>query len=128
MYYIYIFLFCVFANVVAFDTHKKIQIHSVRRRLLKNLSGTVAGTLFFPSDYAFAAKPMIDGEADNVGNRAARFVRPKPQKVLRPKLDQKFAVLLMRSSYNALDLIDCVAMVRRNGCVLLVRNIKSDEN
>eukprot|EP00978_Attheya_sp_CCMP212_P043000 scaffold272907_cov60-Attheya_sp.AAC.4 len=59
---------------------------------------------------ANAAPPMSAGEADNVGARADRALRPKPPKVLRQRLQQDFAVLLMRSSYNALDELNCVAM------------------
>jgi len=53
---------------------------------------------------------MTAGEADNVGARFERAMRKKPPKVLRNKLNLEFAVLLMRSSYNALDELDCVAM------------------
>eukprot|EP00977_Amphora_coffeiformis_P023539 scaffold13528_cov169-Amphora_coffeaeformis.AAC.9 len=59
---------------------------------------------------AWAAPPLTAAEADNVGARLARKFRPKPPKVLRPKLDLDFAVLLMRSSYNVLDELDTVAM------------------
>jgi hypothetical protein len=65
---------------------------------------------------ANAAPPMSAGEADNVGARADRALRPKPPKVLRQRLQQDFAVLLMRSSYNAIDDLNCVAMV----CVLIL--------
>ena len=64
------------------------------------------------SSPAIAAPPVTTGEADGLGARAERALGPKPPKILRPKLNQDFAVLLMRSSYNALDKIDCVAMVR----------------
>ena len=53
---------------------------------------------------------MTPGETDGLGARAERALRPKPPKALRPQLDQDFAVTLMRSSYNALDAIDCIAM------------------
>ena len=60
---------------------------------------------------AQAAAPITAVEADNFLAKSQRLLRPKPPKALRPKLDQDFAVLLMRSSYNALDQLDCVAMV-----------------
>jgi hypothetical protein len=53
---------------------------------------------------------MTAGEADGLAARLERQFRPKAPKVIRSKLNQDFAVLLMRSSYNALDQIDCVAM------------------
>jgi hypothetical protein len=60
---------------------------------------------------ANAAAPVTVAEADSFTAKAQRLLRPKPPKALRPKLDRDFAVLLMRSSYNALDQLDCVAMV-----------------
>ena len=59
---------------------------------------------------ANAALPITQEEAENFQTKAQRLLRPKPPKALRPKLNKDFAVLLMRSSYNALDDIDCVAM------------------
>lgn len=61
-------------------------------------------------DPAYAAVPITVGETENVGARTQRAFRAKPPKVLRNQLNQDFAVLLMRSSYNALDQLDCVAM------------------
>lgn len=62
----------------------------------------------FPSR---AAGPITERETDSLAIMAKRALRPKPPKLLRRKLSQDFAVLLMRSSYNALDKLDCVAMV-----------------
>jgi hypothetical protein len=84
----------------------------------KNFLGNAASMLLFPAstmllpDIASAAAPITTKETDSVGVMAKRAFRPKPPKLLRRKLSQDFAVLLMRSSYNALDLLDCVAMVR----------------
>ena len=58
-----------------------------------------------------AAAPVTPKETDSLGVLVKRALRPKPLKILRQKLSQDFAVLLMRSSYNALDELDCVAMV-----------------
>ena len=60
---------------------------------------------------AVGAPPMTLGEAEGLGARAERSFREKPPKALRSKLNLDFAVLLMRASYNALDKIDCIAMV-----------------
>ena len=70
--------------------------------------GTLANPLY---SVANAAAPITAAEADNFPSKAQRLLRPKPPKALRPKLNKDFAVLLMRSSYNALDQLDCVAMV-----------------
>lgn len=76
-------------------------------------SSTSSLLLLLPSPLpAFAALPMTPGEAEGLGAIAERSMRAKPPKALRPKLSQDFAVLLMRSSYNAMDKIDCIAMVR----------------
>jgi hypothetical protein len=64
-------------------------------------------------DSALASPPVSKKETDSLLALAQRARRPKPPKVLRRKLSQDFAVLLMRSSYDALDEIDCVAMVSR---------------
>ena len=68
-----------------------------------------------------AAAPITPKETDSLGVLVKRALRPKPLKILRQKLSQDFAVLLMRSSYNALDELDCVAMVgiaQRSSCMV----------
>jgi hypothetical protein len=76
------------------------------------LSTLMTIPLLVSASPALAALPVTIDEADGLAARAERAIRPKPPKALRPRLNQDFAVLLMRSSYNALDQIDCVAMVR----------------
>jgi len=48
--------------------------------------------------------------------------RPKPSKLFRRSLDQKFAVLLMRTSYNVLDEMDVVGMDQFQRDFFLVRS------
>ena len=60
---------------------------------------------------AYGAAPIAPKDTDSLGAMARRQFRQKPPKVLRRKLSMDFAVLLMRSSYSALDKLDCVAMV-----------------
>ena len=67
-------------------------------------------TILLSPQLAIAASPMTSGEADGLKARLERSLHPQAPKVLRSQLDQDFAVLLMRASYNALDLIDSVAM------------------
>jgi hypothetical protein len=59
---------------------------------------------------SMAAGPITMDEAEGWKSRMLRQMRPKPPKLLRPKLDRDFAVLLMRTSYNVLDELDCVPM------------------
>jgi len=59
---------------------------------------------------AWGAPILTPEDADSYGAQLERYRREKPPKVLRPMMNQDFAVLLMRSSYNAMDQIDCVAM------------------
>jgi hypothetical protein len=84
--------------------------HTSRRSLIVSMAISPFFLALLPSDPALAASPMTLGEVDGLAARAERMLRPKPPKALRPKLNQDFAVLLMRSSYNALDQIDCVPM------------------
>ena len=85
-----------------------------RRVLLSRLATPlVTGVSSFcvDSDVAAAAPPVTTRDTESLGAMAQRALRANPKKLLRRKLSQDFAVLLMRSSYNALDQIDCVAMV-----------------
>jgi len=90
-----------------------------RRRMLQTTSSAslaaLAGLFGTPLDNKYsranAAAPITAKEADNFSAKAQRLARPKPPKALRPQINKDFAVLLMRSSYNALDEIDCVGMV-----------------
>ena len=84
------------------------------------IATTSFGTPLLPA-MANAAPPMTAGEADNVGARFERSMRKKPPRVLRNKLNLDFAVLLMRSSYNALDELDVVAMDQFQRDFFLIR-------
>mmetsp|Transcript_33174 Transcript_33174/g.66927 ORF Transcript_33174/g.66927 Transcript_33174/m.66927 type:complete len:396 (-) Transcript_33174:38-1225(-) len=100
---------------------------SSRRRAIINaafslVSAPMVSQGLLPADPALASPPMTAGEADNVGARFERSMRKKPPKVLRNKLNQDFAVLLMRSSYNALDELDCVAMDQFQRDFFLIRS------
>jgi hypothetical protein len=69
-----------------------------------------------------AAEPVQSKDTDSLLAIMKRKLRPKPPKVLRRKLSQDFAVLLMRSSYNALDELDCVAMDQFQRDFFLIRS------
>jgi hypothetical protein len=71
---------------------------------------------------ANSAAPITLAEADSAGTRVQRLFRPKPPKVLRPKLDKDFAVLLMRASYNVLDELDCVPMEQFQRDFFIIRS------
>ena len=96
--------------------HNNAEVDDSRRRLLSLCSIAVLSPL-----PAFAATPITEGEADGLGARFERKLRPRAPKVLRSNLNQDFAVLLMRSSYNALDQIDCVAMDQFQRDFFLIR-------
>jgi hypothetical protein len=57
-----------------------------------------------------AAQPLTSADGESFFARLERKQRIPPMKLIRPTLNQDFAVLLMRSSYNALDELDCVPM------------------
>lgn len=71
---------------------------------------------------ALAAEPVTAKDTDSLLVVAKRKFRPKPPKLLRRRLSQDFAVLLMRSSYNALDELDCVAMDQFQRDFFLIRS------
>jgi hypothetical protein len=71
---------------------------------------------------ASAAPPVAREELEaGAAQRLLRAIRPKPLRLLRPRLNKDFAVLLMRSSYNALDDLDCVAMDQFQRDFFLIR-------
>jgi hypothetical protein len=70
---------------------------------------------------ALAAPPLTADVADSISARAERALRPRPAKVLRPRMNLDFAILLMRASYNAVDDIDVVPMDQFQRDFFLVR-------
>jgi hypothetical protein len=85
---------------------------SSRRELLSRVGSLslVGVGIIAQRNPAYAAAPITVAETGNVGELSRRAFRTKPPKVLRNTLSIDFAVLLMRSSYNALDQLNCVAM------------------
>lgn len=73
------------------------------------------------SQSALAAPPLSAEEADNFQARLERGLRSKPARVLRQRMNIDFAVLLMRSSYNAVDELDIVAMDQFQKDFFLIR-------
>lgn len=95
---------------------------SRRRWISSMMSSTSAGVILLSQhEPAYAAPPLTAEVADNFSARAERALRPKPAKVLRPRMNLDFAVLLMRSSYNAVDDIDIVAMDQFQRDFFLIR-------
>ena len=93
------------------DAATSAQLHFTRRNFVSRVSYAVLPTsLLLKGNEATAASPLSAEEADNFTARAQRALRPKPPKVLRTRMNLDFAVLLMRSSYNAVDSIDVVPM------------------
>jgi hypothetical protein len=83
---------------------------SSRRKILSRVGSLSLIGIVAQIDPANAAAPITVAETGNVGALTQRAFRSKPPKVLRNTLNIDFAVLLMRSSYNALDQLNCVAM------------------
>ena len=92
-----------------------------RRKLISTISSISISGCIFSQQAALAAPPLTAEEADNFQARAERALRPKPLRVLRPRMNLDFAVLLMRSSYNAVDEIDIVAMDQFQKDFFLIR-------
>ena len=99
---------------------------SGRRRFLVNTLGgallTTSSSVISSPMVANAAPPITTKETDSLLAITRRKFRKKPPKILRRRLSQDFAVLLMRSSYNALDELDCVGMDQFQRDFFLVRS------
>lgn len=96
----------------------------VSRRQAVRLVGLTAAPLVVATlspPPANAAGPVSPRETEGLPARLARALRPRPVKSLRSRLNLDFAVLLMRSSYNALDELDCVAMDQFQRDFFLIR-------
>lgn len=104
------------------DAETEAGLFSRKSFLAKSAQIALMPTSFVVSpEHANAAAPITEKETDSLGVLAKRALRPKPPKLLRRKLSQDFAVLLMRSSYDALDQLDCVAMDQFQRDFFLIR-------
>ncbi|KAL7502534.1 hypothetical protein ACHAXN_000469 [Cyclotella atomus] len=98
-----------------------VQLRISRRNFFSQSSCIVPASALFQSSVASAAPPLTPEETDNFSARAERALRPKPPKVLRTRMNLDFAVLLMRSSYNAVDELDIVPMQQFQKDFFLIR-------
>jgi len=94
--------------------------HISRRRLMISTISSISASAGL-SQSALAAPPLSAEEADNFQARLERGLRSKPARVLRQRMNIDFAVLLMRSSYNAVDELDIVAMDQFQKDFFLIR-------
>jgi hypothetical protein len=110
-------------NIISLNNHKASFCDKMltRRLLLHAVGATASGILLLPLQKANAAAPIAREETDNSFAQVLRYIRPKPVKILRNKLNQDFAVLLMRASYNVLDELDCVPMDQFQRDFFLIR-------
>src|SRR3569832_790548 len=115
LYQVLFSLCCSFVSPLAVRTNRKAFLTTVASG-----GGACLSWLLTPNN-AQAAPPITEGESESIGARALRMFRPNPPRVLRPKLNKDFAVLLMRSSYNTLDELDCVAMDQFQRDFFLIR-------
>lgn len=91
-----------------------------RRKLF---AGAIAGIgIVGQSGVAAAVSPITKADTDSVMAQASRRLRPKPPRILRDRLKLDFAVLLMRSSYNACDQLDIIAMNQFQRDFFLIRS------
>ena len=101
--------------------HTNLSISSSSSRSRRRVVSSIVSLLSSSSSIALlpsqkipvanAAPPLTAEIVDGIAARFERTVlRPKPAKVLRSRLNLDFAILLMRSSYNALDVLDVVPM------------------
>jgi hypothetical protein len=71
---------------------------------------------------ANAVPPVTKAETDSLFVQTLRRLRPKPPKLLRSRLNLDFAVMLMRTSYNACDDLDVIAMNQFQRDFFLIRS------
>ena len=88
--------------------------------ILTTTATTAATTLSLPQP-SNAATPLTAQEADSYKSQLERKIRKPPPKILRQNLNLDFAVLLMRSSYNAVDELDFVPMDQFQKDFFLIR-------
>lgn len=107
------------------DARRITSLDVSRRRWVSSIASSstaaCAALLSRPPIAEAAAPPLTAEAANDFAARAERALRPKPAKVLRPRMSLDFAVLLMRSSYNAVDEIDVVAMDQFQRDFFLIR-------
>ena len=105
------------------STNVEIEHIISRRRWISSIATTMisSSSILLSQEVANAAPPLSADQADNFSARVERARRPKPAKVLRPRLNLDFAVLLMRSSYGAVDDIDIVSMTQFQQDFFLIR-------
>merc|ERR1711966_353214 len=84
------------------NTQLMMQQISRRQFMVTTTMSSVAASTGL-SQSALAAPPLTAEEADNFRARLEQGLRTKPPRVLRQRMNLDFAVLLMRSSYNAVD-------------------------
>jgi hypothetical protein len=103
------------------ESGRQNSLPATRRQILGTFAAPLAWNTLFPTQTS-AAEPVTSKDTDSLLAITKRKLRPKPPKLLRRKLSQDFAVLLMRSSYNALDELDCVAMDQFQRDFFLIRS------
>lgn len=99
---------------------------STRRDTLSAMVAIASGIatpyfVIYPPKPSVAATPMTAKEAESLSFRIERKLRIPPVKLLRPMLNLDFAVLLMRSSYNAVDELNFVPMDQFQRDFFLIR-------
>ena len=111
---------CLEIALLSFTSGLNIQSNTSRRNALSTFSSIASVPLLGPQ-CANAAIPLTPEEADNNMARLERKLRKPPPKLLRLDLNLDFAVTLMRSSYNAVDELDFVAMDQFQKDFFLIR-------
>ncbi len=98
-----------------------------RRKALGNSIGvawtTVSSSVVVAThpDCSMAVAPITQKETETGMSKAMRMVRRSPPKILRQKLKQEFAVLLMRTCYSIVDELDIVPMNQFQRDFFLIR-------
>ena len=94
-----------------------------RRTVFRNsiVGSASVVVLTHPNNMAMAVPPITKQETDTGMALVRRRLRPNPPKLLRPRINLDFAVLLMRTSYAMVDALDMIAMNQFQRDFFLIR-------
>jgi hypothetical protein len=103
---------------------KKDELYITRRRVLGNGIACIIGSSTTTNtmvDSAYAVAPITQTETETGMSKVMRLLRNNPPKILRQRLAQDFAVLLMRTSYSIVDELDIIPMNQFQRDFFLIR-------
>lgn len=113
----------VLASCLCVDPVRPLSGLNLETLSRRTFVGAAAGIgLFTDPGKSAAVSPITKADTDSIFAQTTRRLRPKPPRLLRDRLNLDFAVLLMRSSYNACDQLDIIPMDQFQRDFFLIRS------